>query len=320
MTMTYEQILADIAAQDDRLVVMTAENRAAIRNLPSQLNERFIDVGIAEQTMVGAAAGLALRGRIPVVHALATFLTLRAFEFIRTDVGIPGLPVKFVGGVPGFLSEANGPTHQAIEDIALMRGIPGMKIFCPADAEELSAGIAQIVRDPSPWYVRYNALSATEKHYEPFSIGRAEVVGDGMDIALITYGFMTREAWRAKMILQKKGYSVRLINLRTVKPIDEAAILSAVKECSLLVTVEDHFQTGGLSSIIAELLMAHTLTAYVLPLALTSRWFRPALLNDVLQYEGFTGERIAERTIDHLAHLERGIELPGPETAVEPIL
>src|SRR4051794_14655757 len=130
--MPYEQCLADLAARDERIVVMTAENRAAIRNLPQQLGGRFIDVGIAEATMIGAAAGLALRGRIPVSHALAAFLTLRAFEFIRDDVGIPNLPVKLVGGVPGVLSDGNGPTHQAIEDIALMRGIPNVNVFAPA--------------------------------------------------------------------------------------------------------------------------------------------------------------------------------------------
>src|SRR5512142_1535233 len=144
---TYEEFLKERAQRDEALVVMTAENRAVIRNLPAVLGPRFIDVGICEQTMIGAAAGLALRGRTPVVHALASFLTMRAFEFIRTDVGIPGLNVKLVGGVPGFLSEANGPTHQVLEDIAIMRGIPGMKIFCPADADELAAGMPEIIDD-----------------------------------------------------------------------------------------------------------------------------------------------------------------------------
>ena len=122
---TYQDALLAAALADPRLVVMTAENRAAIRGLPARLGPRFVDVGICEQTMIGMAAGLALRGRIPVVHALASFLTMRAFEFIRTDVGIAGLPVKLVGAVPGFLSEANGPTHQAIEDLALMRRVRG---------------------------------------------------------------------------------------------------------------------------------------------------------------------------------------------------
>src|SRR5258708_25050094 len=124
---SYEDTLAKLAEHERRIVVMTAENRAAIRGLAARLGDRFIDVGICEQTMIGTAAGLALRGRIPVCHALATFLTMRAFEFIRTDVGIARLPVKLVGGVPGFLSDGNGPTHQALEDIALMRGIPNMQ-------------------------------------------------------------------------------------------------------------------------------------------------------------------------------------------------
>src|SRR5262249_42991269 len=111
---TYEQSLLALAAQREDVVVMTAENRAHVRNLPAALGPRFVDVGICEQTLVGAAAGLALRGRTPVVHALASFLTQRAFEFIRTDVGVAQLPVKLVGFVPGLLSEANGPTHQAI--------------------------------------------------------------------------------------------------------------------------------------------------------------------------------------------------------------
>ncbi|MFZ1397963.1 MAG: hypothetical protein WAS33_13735, partial [Candidatus Promineifilaceae bacterium] len=138
--MNYEATLQELVLADDKYMVMTAENRAAIRHLPGVLNGRFLDTGITEQTMIGMAAGLALRGRVPIAHALAAFLTMRAFEFVRTDVGIGQLPVKLVGGVPGFLSDGNGPTHQAIEDISLMRGIPGMQIFCPADEAELVLG------------------------------------------------------------------------------------------------------------------------------------------------------------------------------------
>ena len=295
--MTYEGKLKELAELDHRIVVMTAENRAAIRNLPQALGKRFIDVGIAEQTMIGAAAGLALRGRTPVVHSLATFLTLRAFEFIRTDVGIANLPVKLVGGVPGFLSEANGPTHQALEDVSLMRGIPNMKVFCPADQDELVAGLPHIFKDTSPWYIRFTAMEPVVAHYDQFAIGKAEVLVEGMDVALLTYGFMNRESWYAKEILESKGFSVRFINLRTLKPIDEATILSAAKECSLLVTIEDHFLTGGLYSILSEILVRHERTARVLPMALDGRWFKPALLNDVLSYEGFTGGQIASRII-----------------------
>jgi transketolase len=274
---------------------MTAENRAAIRNLPTALGPRFIDVGICEQTMIGAAAGLALRGRIPVCHSLATFLTLRAFEFIRTDVGIAGLPVKLIGGVPGFLSDGNGPTHQALEDIALMRGIPNLQVFCPADRAELVEMLPKIVDSPAPAYVRFNASEPAVEHRQPFEIGVAETLSDGSDVALLTFGFLLREAEKARSILASEGVPVRLVNLRTLKPAPEEAIVRAAREARLLVTIEDHFRTGGLYSIVAETLLARRVSCRVLPVALEERWFKPATLDAVLEYEGFTGSQIADR-------------------------
>src|SRR5260370_14573366 len=169
---------------------MTAENRAAIRNLPAALGARFIDVGICEQTMIGAAAGMGGRGRTPVAHALATFLVMRAFEFIRTEVGIANLPVTLVGAIPGFLSDGNGPTHQALEDVALMRGIPHMQVVCPADEEELIAALPAILDSGAPCYVRHNALPAAVVHTAPFEIVRAELVSAGGEgrVTVRTYG------------------------------------------------------------------------------------------------------------------------------------
>jgi len=302
MTMkNYEQTLLELAQADERIVVMTAENRAAIRNLPGLLSGRFIDTGITEQTMVGAAAGLALRGRIPVLHALATFLTLRAFEFVRTDVGIGNLPVKLVGGVPGFLSDGNGPTHQAVEDVSLMRGIPGFHVFCPADEEDLVLGLPAILNSPHPTYIRHNALQpVTGLTHAPFALGRAEQLSSGHDVAILVYGMLLREAWDARARLEAEGVSVRLINVRMPKPLDVEAVLDAARETSLLVTLEDHFLTGGLFSIVSETLVRHGQPAEVLPLALDERWFKPALLPDVLRYEGFTGEQIAARILERL--------------------
>ncbi|MGY6216720.1 transketolase family protein [Methylolobus aquaticus] len=300
---SYEAGLTTLLARDDRFIVMTAENRAAIRGLPPVAGPRFIDVGICEQTLIGAAAGLALRGRVPIVHALATFLTMRAFEFIRTDVGIAGLPVKLVGGFPGFLSEANGPTHQAIEDVALMRGIPGMKVWCPADEHDLLLGLDAVMSDAAPWYLRYHAGPAVTTHHVPFEIGRAEVFGQGRDVTLLTYGLLFGECFRAAELLRKADLSVGLINLRTLKPIDREAILTAARRSALLVTVEDHFLTGGLFSIMAEALITAGLAVPVLPLALDERWFKPALLPDVLAYEGFTAESIADRVLRRLFQL-----------------
>lgn len=292
---SYEEILSELAFADDCIVVMTAENRAAIRNLPAKLGDRFIDVGIAEQSMIGAAAGLALRGRIPIVHALATFLTLRAFEFIRDDVGIARLPVKLVGGVPGFLSDGNGPTHQAIEDISLMRGIPNMQVFAPADMEDLTRTLPEIMASPEPCYIRYPAATPSNVERTRFGIGEAEVVASGSDVVIFTYGFLLREALVARDLLKIDGVSAGVIDVRWLKPFDAEMILRAVAGAELIVTLEDHFLTGGLFSILAELLIAHRVMANVLPIALEERWFKPALLPEVLEYEGFTGAQIAER-------------------------
>ena len=293
--MTYEDRLLEIAATDPRVVIMTAENRAAIRGLPGKLGARFIDVGIAEQTLVGAAAGLALRGRVPIAHSLAAFLTMRAFEFIRTDVGIAQLPVKLVGAVAGFLSEANGPTHQAIEDVALMRGIPGMNVCCPADEAEMLDAIAVIAGDAAPWYMRFNARQPAFRHSKPFVPGTAEVVTEGTDVAILTFGCLTRECYQAVERLEHCGISARLLNMRTLKPIDEDAILRAARETRLLVTVEDHFVTGGLATIVAEVAAAHEVSVRLHPIALQGRWFTPAMLPDVLQSEGFSPEQLAQR-------------------------
>jgi transketolase len=296
----YEATLLELMQADERIIVMTAENRAAIRNLPNLVPDRFIDTGISEQTMIGAAAGLALRGRIPVVHALATFLTLRAFEFARTDAGIGNLPVKLVGGVPGFLSDGNGPTHQAIEDVSLMRGIPNFHVFCPADEEDLVIGLPHILASPNPTYIRHNGLKAAVEHDQQFEIGKAERIANGRDVTILVYGMLLGQALAARDILESEGVSVRLLNMRMPKPVDEDAILRAAAETGLLVTLEDHFMTGGLFSIVSETLVRSGQMADVLPIALDGRWFKPALLPDVLHYEGFTGPQIAYRIRERL--------------------
>ncbi len=301
--MSYGEALQTLAARRDDLIVMTAENRAPIRGLPSTLGPRFVDVGICEQTLIGAAAGLALRGRTPVAHALAAFLTMRAFEFIRTDVGIARLPVKLVGYIPGFLSEANGPTHQAVEDVALMRGIPGMRVVCPADEAELVAALPAILDDPAPCYVRYTSLPPAVRHSEPFAFGKAEVLADGDGVAILTYGFLVREAEAARVRLEEQGISVRLVNLRTLAPVDEEAIIESVRCARLTVTVEDHFGTGGLASIAAEVLLRHRVTGRVYPIHLGGRWFKPALLSTVLDHEGFSGPRLAARILSQFREI-----------------
>lgn len=301
--MNYEEFLLNLVNEDERIIIITAENRAAIRNLPSKISNRFIDVGIAEQTMVGMAAGLALRGRIPIVHALATFLTMRAFEFIRTDVGIGNLPVKLIGAVPGFLSDGNGPTHQAIEDISLMRTIPPINIFCPSDEEDMLIGLKDVLLHPSPFYVRFNNSKSSIEHNKEFKIGKAEVISEGRDIVIFTYGILLKQAIEAADILRTEGKSVGIVNMRTLKPIDAEILLNTCSRDILLVTLEDHFINGGLYSIFSELIVKSGLRCNLLPIAMENKWFKPALLPDVLEYEGFTAEKIAGRINKELINL-----------------
>jgi transketolase len=179
-----------------------------------------------------------------------------------------------------------------------MRGIPGMQVFCPADEQDMLIMLPKIWASPYPSYIRAITRKPTYNHTPDFEIGKAEIISKGEDITLLTYGFMFEQALIAKYLLEKEGKSVGLINLRSLKPVDEKAILDAAKSSKLLVTIEDHFLTGGLYSIIAEIFLTNRITADVLPLALEERWFRPALLADVLEYEQFTGSHIARRILE----------------------
>jgi transketolase len=294
----YEHALVELAEADDRLVVMTAENRAMLRGIAGRLGDRFIDTGITEQTLVGSAAGLALSGRVPVVHALAAFLTMRAFEFARTDVGIAGLPVKLVGFVPGLLSDGNGPTHQAVEDVALMRQIPGMRVFCPADRQELIGALPEIVRDDHPWYIRYIDTPPTGP-FEPFRIGRGRTLRTGAEVVILAYGLLVEQACKAADRLAGRGVAAAVIDLRMAEPADPRALDLALS-APLCVTVEDHMRRGGLATILAERSLATATTTRHIALGVDD-WFHPARLPDVLRGEGLTGAQIATRILEELA-------------------
>jgi len=221
-------------------------------------------------------------------------------DALITDLGIGNLPVKLVGAVPGFLSDGNGPTHQAIEDIAILRSVPPLKIFCPADHDELVTALPDIVRDPSPWYIRYNTRPAVVEHSRSFEIGKAEVLSQGDQVAILVYGMLFQEAWEAKHLLEARGVGVKLVNLRTVKPLDAAAVLDALRTTKLTVTLEDHFLTGGLFSIVSELCLRTRIAPRVMPIALEDRWFKPGRLDEVMEIEGFTGPQIATRILAQL--------------------
>lgn len=297
--MNYEEKLIELSKYNNNLIVLTSENRASIRNFPKIVPNQFLDTGINEQSLIGIAAGMAIRGRLPIVHALAAFLTMRSFEFIRTDIGYPNLNVKLVGNFAGFLSTANGPTHQAIEDISLMRGIPNMNIYCPADEDDLIKGFESIVNYNRPFYVRFNDRKSLVEHSE-FALGKAEIFGDGDDVALLTYGTLFSEAYQAHEELINRGFHSRLLNLRSLKPIDQLEIKKAIKECKTIVVIEDHFRIGGLSSILAEILMNNKLSADVLTFSLENKFFKPLKLEEAINYEGFSTDQLVNRIIDYI--------------------
>ncbi len=302
----YETLLLETAARDERLVVITAENRGHMRTVPPLLGDRFIDVGIAEQTMIGMAAGMAVRGRVVVTHALAAFLTMRAFEFIRDDVAIANVPVIMVGMVPGVMSDGNGPTHQAIEDVAIMRGLPNMGVFCPCDESEFIDGMRVLLESRRPWYVRYINTPDLVIDRVAFEPGVANVVrGESIhrpDVTILTYGFLTRQCIEAAEELGRDDIQVRVVNMRTLKPADEQAILNAAATSGLVVTVEDHFLTGGLASIVAETLMARGKGANVLTIGFPT-WFTPGRLDEVLAHERINSAAIAQRIRQRLADI-----------------
>jgi transketolase len=294
----YEILLRDRCAIDPRIMVLTAENRGHMRSVPPLLGDRFVDVGIAEQTMIGMAAGLAARGRVVVVHALAAFLTLRAFEFIRDDVAIPNLPVIMVGMVPGVLSDGNGPTHQAIDDVGLMRAMPNIGVFCPADEEEFVEGMAELFDNPRPCYVRYIGSQSAYRREQRTTLQRGIVLSDEReccpDVALLTYGAMVPHVLEAVQQLEQTGVSVRVVHLPMIDPLDESIIVEALHDAAVTVVVEDHLIRSGLYSVVCEIAVRNRIHASVHPIGLPS-WFAAGRLPQVLRVNGLNGESIAQR-------------------------
>jgi len=287
-TSSYGQSLVELAAERAELVVMAAQSPAPLRGLNKALGKRFIDVGLCDETLVGAAAGLALRGRTPVVHASASVLAQRAFELVRTEVGAPRLPVTLVGFVPGASSEAGEPAGPALDDLALMRAIPEMQVFCPADREELREALPVIVASGRPAYVRYTAAEPAVEHLERFAIGRAEVLASEDGVSILSCGPSLRVADAARRILAARGVPVRLVNLRSLEPFDEDALVVAVRPAELVVTLESSLRRGGLYTILAETCLKHQLAPRVLPL-----W------HDVA-----SGPRLAERILHAICETE----------------
>lgn len=255
---SYGEILKELGEQNENIVVLDADLSTATKTeiFAKEFPNRFFDMGIAEQDMIGTAAGFATCGKIPFASTFAVFAAGRAYDQIRNSVCYPNLNVKICATHAGVTVGEDGATHQMLEDISMMRTIPNLKVFSPCDDIETRFIIKEISKIKDPCYVRLSRL-ATPIIYdenEKFVLGKAKQIGTGNDATIFATGVCVPEAIKAKEILEKKGIFVRVVDIHTIKPIDKQTIIKCAKETNRIITVEDHSIIGGLGSSICEVL------------------------------------------------------------------
>lgn len=244
--------------KNEKVVVLCADLTESTRNeeFKKQFPQRFIQMGVHEQLLAALSAGMALEGKIPFITSYAMFCPGRAWEMIRTNICLNEVNVKIIGSHAGVSVGPDGATHQAIEDIAIMRAIPKITVIAPCDAIEARKATLALLDVEGPCYVRFarekTPVFTTEE--TPFEIGKATVFREGNDAAIIACGPLVYNALIAAEELSKEGFDVRVINSHTIKPLDGKTILSAAKECEAIVTIEEHQITGGLGGAVAEYL------------------------------------------------------------------
>jgi len=254
----YGEALVEMGERFENLVVLDADITKAMQTgaFSKRYPERSVDFGIAEQDMMAAAAGMATMGKIPVVNTYAVFAALRACEQLRTFVAYPNLNVKIVVSHGGLAVGWDGVTHQGLEDMSVVRSIPNVAIVHPADAVSTKKLLPQILAHEGPVYFRLgrNAVPVIYSEDHEFEMGRAEVLTDGRDVAIIACGLMVSESMKALDILASEGVRARLVDMHAIKPLDAAAVIEAAELTGAVVTVEDNNILGGLGSAVAETL------------------------------------------------------------------
>ncbi|MCX5781922.1 MAG: transketolase family protein [Elusimicrobia bacterium] len=255
----FGEALVELGKENPKIFVLGADTAGsvAINTFQEAFPERFINVGVAEQNLLGMAAGLAVRGWIPFAVTYGVFASGRPWEQIRTTICYSNLNVKIGGSHSGIMVGPDGPTHQALEEISIMRCLPRMTVIVPCDLNETKKATFEAAKISGPVYIRFGreAVPIITKESAPFKIGRAETLKEGTDVAILACGTLVYESLMAAELLAKKGISVGVINIHTVKPIDESAIIKAAKECGAIVTAEEHQVLGGFGSAVAEVLV-----------------------------------------------------------------
>ena len=258
MRTVYCETLMELAEHDSRIVALHADLCGAhgMNPFAKKFPGRSLNVGVAEANMIGVAAGLAACGKIPFVHSFATFSTRRCFDQIAISVCYAGLNVRIIGSDPGVGAELNGGTHMALEDIGIMRTLPGMTIVDVADSVQLKAALPALVDNRGPVYLRL-FRKKTDSVCQPgyrFTLGKADCLTEGRDVAILASGVCVANAVKAVEELGKLGIRAGLLNIHTIKPLDAEAVIRAARVSGALVTVENHSVIGGLGSAVAEVL------------------------------------------------------------------
>ncbi len=254
----YGKALAELGAEHENLVVLDADLAGATKTATFQkaFPQRHFDCGIAEANMICVAAGMAATGLVPFASSFAMFASGRAYEQVRNSIGYPHLNVK-IGATHGGISVGeDGASHQCCEDFALMRSIPGMVVMSPADDVEARAMVKAAYEYDGPVYMRFGRAAVPVVHEEGFrfQIGKGEVLRDGSDVAIIANGLMVYEALEAARTLAQEGINAMVINMATIKPLDEELVLEAAKKCGKIITCEEHSIIGGLGEAVCSLL------------------------------------------------------------------
>ena len=298
----YGEALVELGKVNDKLVVLDADLAHATMTLTFQKEfpERHFNAGIAEANMVNMAAGMSTMGLIPFCSTFAMFGAGRAYEQVRNSVAYPKLNVKLAMTHAGVSVGEDGASHQCVEDIALMRAIPGMTVISPADANEARKAVFAAAEMEGPVYLRLARLATPvfEEDY-PFELGKANVLRDGSDVAIFACGLMVSEALEAAKLLEADGIIAAVINVHTIKPIDAQCVMDYAQKCGKVVTVEEHSVIGGLGDAVAAVLMGKVNCKFH-KIGVQDQFGQSGKAADVLKEYGLTAPQIAETVKAHL--------------------
>ncbi|KHO63312.1 transketolase subunit B [Thermoanaerobacter sp. YS13] len=293
----YGKALVELGAKNKNIVVLDADLSKSTKTADFQkvYPDRFFNMGISEQDMMVTAAGLATCGKIPFASTFAIFATGRAYEQVRNSIGYPHLNVKIAATHAGITVGEDGATHQSIEDISLMRGIPGMVVINPADAEETRQAIFAAAYYYGPVYIRLGRMAVPDIHDQnyKFELGKGEVIREGKDVAIIATGIMVAIAIEAADKLKEEGIDATVVNIHTIKPIDKDLIVEVAKKTGKVITAEEHSIIGGLGSAVAEVL-SEEYPVKIKRIGIRDEFGQSGSPKELLRHYGLTAEDIVK--------------------------